>query len=166
MTAYSLWFIKWLSSGVVRCKQKCPSTCKGHLAFLLRRVRDLNTCIPIQGWRISNPLHYHSANSPVRKGQDSNLQPQWGDGFQDRLTAVVHPSYLNVFKYSYKSGILSFKLGRAAIWWSGHFLILPSGCFPVIIILLINSKSEPAISGANAPTLRGSKLWQDRHTVL
>ena len=145
---------------------KNPSIIEGLIVLLLRRVRDLNTCIPIQGWRISNPLHYHSANSPMRKGQDSNLQPQWGDGFQDRLTAVVHPSYLNVFKYSCKSGILSFKLGRAAIWCSGHFFILPSGCFPVMIILLISSKSDPAISGAKAPTFRGSKLWQDRHTVL
>lgn len=27
-----------------------------------------------------------------RRGQDSNLQPLTGDGFQDRLTATVHPS--------------------------------------------------------------------------
>ena len=28
----------------------------------------------------------------LRRGQDSNLQPLTGDGFQDRLTATVHPS--------------------------------------------------------------------------
>ena len=28
----------------------------------------------------------------LRRGQDSNLQPHRGDGFQNRLTAAVHPS--------------------------------------------------------------------------
>ena len=128
--------------------------------FFERRVWDLNSCNPLGGWRISNPLHYHSANSPLRKGQDSNLQPQWGDGFQDRLTAVVHPSYLNVFKYSYKSGIYSLRWGRGAMILPGHFDFSSLGSFPFIIILCIVSKSFLVILGANNPGLLGSTLWQ------
>ena len=96
----------------------------------------MNSCYSYRSRRISNPLHYRSANSPMRKGQDSNLQPQWGDGFQDRSTAVVHPSYLNAFMYSYINGISSLRWGSGAISISGHLGFTPFGGFPVIIILL------------------------------
>ena len=63
---------------------KKPLQLRRGLMFLLRRVEDLNFCIQVKGWRISNPLHYHSANSPVRRMRDSNPQGREAAGFQNR----------------------------------------------------------------------------------
>ena len=44
----------------------------------------------------------------MRKGQDSNLQPHRGDGFQNRLTAAVHLSEQITWKL-YKKQFRSLK---------------------------------------------------------
>ena len=50
-----------------------PLENKGFLKCLLRRVRDLNSGADYRRLRISNPLHYRSANSP--NAEDEGLEP-------------------------------------------------------------------------------------------
>ena len=48
----------------VEVEIKNPQLIEGGFVFIERRVQDLNLCARINGRRISNPLHYRSANSP------------------------------------------------------------------------------------------------------
>ena len=82
----------------------------------------------------------------LRRGQDSNLQPQWGDGFQDRLTAIVHPSKQIIYFIFYFSCLALIKLTtKQAIEYNVTNCIIPTLKIPLkspASILLFNGMNN------------------------
>ena len=126
---FSQWFFATSRIICGKCRaKKSPAKCG---ALSLRRDRDSNSGIAIRRWRISNPLHYHSATSPV--GYPSGMRI-----YTIGVTFAIYPILIWIFfsissTCSLKSRSVSIRFWTAWQEWITVLWSLPPKCFPITL---------------------------------